>query len=190
MGIFEGVNPIQNGSLGRSRIPPVHFIVNPGDTEVVAKFASCNPGVNTRFMTTTVIISKSMNSRQQAGTNVIPIQGQAGVGYVSSGEVGDYSYHFVFCASMDSQDRVLGGGLSQVNGGCAQQNLQADSIDAQRMTVTSTHGYCQSLAVGDELGKIILAIIAWATHPPCTMKTDPIKEDYTYEADDEASDQE
>lgn len=47
---------------------------------------------------------------------------------------------------------MLGGGLSQVNGGYDQQNLQADSIDALCMTMTSTHRYFQSLTVGYELG--------------------------------------
>lgn len=67
--IFEGVNPIQSGRLGRFRSPPVNL----GDTEVVTELFCFNPGENTRFMTTTAIRSKFVHSRQQAGTNAIPI---------------------------------------------------------------------------------------------------------------------
>lgn len=44
LGLSEGAAQFQGGSTGSSRKPPVRFIINPGDVDVIAEFAGFNSG--------------------------------------------------------------------------------------------------------------------------------------------------
>lgn len=80
MGLSEGINRSQGGNTSSTRKPPVRFIVNPGEADVIAEFAGFNSGAQTRSMTTTVVRSKTIQLHQQSGNSgtLVGVQISAG----------------------------------------------------------------------------------------------------------------